>query len=155
MASNVTACPSPTRGSCCWPQRIHTGSWTISRSEFMLLWLNKTVIRAGGLLQITKIFVFPHSEFKRDFLELLRRRFGEKRFLCCCLQSAACGDRFFHPQGQNECTTTLYTMSTSATGSTSIWMPQSGRLWPTSPSGWEEKVNRGSKIHVDTPTNCL
>lgn len=32
---NVTACPSLTRGSCCWPQKTPTGSWTISPSEFL------------------------------------------------------------------------------------------------------------------------
>lgn len=34
--SNVTACPSPTRGNCCWPRRTPTGSWTTSPSRCLL-----------------------------------------------------------------------------------------------------------------------
>lgn len=34
MASNVTACLSPTRGNCCWLLRIPSNSWITSLSKF-------------------------------------------------------------------------------------------------------------------------
>lgn len=34
MASNVTACPSPTRGNCYWLLRIPSNSWITSLSKF-------------------------------------------------------------------------------------------------------------------------
>lgn len=42
-------------------------------------------------------------------------------------------------------------MSISATGSTSTWMPPSGRLWLILPSGWAEKV----RIKQDLSSCCV
>lgn len=89
---------------------------------------------------------FFSREFRNDFLELLRRRFGKhlkyfinNNFIIVWSFFRLNSVTFFF-QALRESTTTLSTMNTSATESTSIWMPLSGRRWPTSPSGWAERV---------------
>lgn len=56
MASNVTVCRSPTRGSYCWPQRIQPSSWTTSPSElihclnFSLIFMKRKHANGGPLI---------------------------------------------------------------------------------------------------------
>lgn len=74
MGLNVTACLSLIRDSCCWLQRTRTSSWTTSQSK------SAHTILFTSIHPSLRSNVFEnliYREFKSEFLELLRRRFGE------------------------------------------------------------------------------
>lgn len=62
-ASNVTACRSPINGSCCWPRRTPTGSWTTSPSKFLLLIFLLFAWRHAHTCCSTDSHLSPHHVF--------------------------------------------------------------------------------------------
>lgn len=105
------------------PHQVHGLLLRVSSVMFMFKILMKRIVCSYSCCS-------SPSEFRSDFIELLRRRFGEMGFSShpdvsrrssSCLQPALRVCLLVsHPQVPSECTTTLSTTSTSVTGSTSI-----------------------------------
>lgn len=135
-ASSVTACRSPISGSCCWPRRTPTGSWTTSPSRCLLL-LPRSLLRdvtTCSTRLLISVFLFPSASSRVTswscFGDVLVGSHDEEDVLGCSSTLGKCSKMFENPsaqlfcvsesvQGPSVCTTTLSTMSTLATGSTS------------------------------------